>query len=268
MSASPSPPAAGEAGLPEFARPPLQEVALAVVFDPMPGLRAIELGPLHQAWRAVYPQVDEQPPLPPDQGDGQGITVTFGAPPLNRHLFASPDGGRLLQLQADRLILNWRRGGPLGEQYPRYSVLAPELAARLAEVDDFAVSRTGRGLSPKRVELTYVNLIGGSSGRPHLDAVVTGVKGLVSDVLDEPEEVHLSQTWAAVGTHLLTLTSAANPGISPDGGPVVVLTLSVRGTVHAGDLTLSVLDQAHAYLVRAFTELTRPPMHDQWGRNR
>lgn len=267
MSASPPLPAAGVAVLPEFSRPPLQEVALAVVFDPMPGLRAIELGPLQETWRTTYPQVDEQPPLPPDHDDGQGITVTFGATPLNRHLFASPDGGRLLQLQGDRLILNWRRSGPQGEQYPRYSVLAPELAARLAEVDNFAVSRTGRGLSPRRVELTYVNLIGGSSARPRLDAVVRGIELLGSD-LDEPDEVRLSQAWAAVGPHLLTLTSAATPGIGQDGGPVVVLTLSVRGTIHAGDLALSVLDQAHAYLVRAFTELTRPSMHDQWGRNR
>lgn len=252
--------------LADFERPPLQEVALAVGFDELPGLRAIELGSLWRTWQQDYPTLDEQPPLPPDSGDGEvGFLVSFGAPPLGRQLFSAADGSRLLQLQADRLILNWRRS-PDGGAYPRYPVLRAEVERRLADVQTLSQDRDGRPVAVRRVELTYVNLIAGAEGPPALAEVIVGVGEADVGWLGAPQEERLVRRWSPVGPYELTLSCLAAPGATPDGVSALVLTLSVRGTVPSSAAVWETLDAAHSHLVGSFTALTRPSMHEIWRR--
>lgn len=252
--------------LPDFERPPLQEVALAVGFDEWSGLRAIELGPLWQSWRQEYPHLDEQPPLPPEPGQGgTGFLVSFGAPPLGRHLFTSADGSRMLQLQADRLILNWRRPQG-GGAYPRYPALRAEVQRRLSELQDFSRDRRGAPLLVRQVEVTYVNLIAGTGGVPALADVLVGQAETADDWLGTLQEERLVRRWSAAGPEELSLSSVAAPGGVYEDSPVLALTLSVRGTVPTTERVWDTLDSAHAHLVRSFTALTLPSMHERWGR--
>lgn len=254
------------APIPDFDRPPLQEVALAVGFEVLLGLRAIELGPLWRTWQQDYPTLDEQPPLPPEPGDGEtGFLVSFGAPPLGRQMFSAADGSRLLQLQADRLILNWRRSVD-GGAYPRYPALRAEVERRLDDVQTLSRDRDARPIVPRRVELTYVNLIAGTDAVPTLADVLVGQGTTEVGWLGASPDERLVRRWPPVGPYELTLSCIAAPGGTPGGVPVLALTLTVRGTVPTPDAVWKALDAAHVHLVRSFAAFTRPSMHEKWGR--
>src|SRR5687768_12321700 len=79
--------------------------------------------------RRQFPGLERQPPLPPmsetfDQRPGlPSINVQFSDPAsLPRLWLVSQSGEELVQLQHDRLSLNWRRVGT-STSYPRYKHL-------------------------------------------------------------------------------------------------------------------------------------------------
>jgi uncharacterized protein (TIGR04255 family) len=266
----PSSAAMGWDGLPDFARPPVREVALAVGFQPLTHLRAVQLGELWSSWRELYPIIDEQPPLPPFTSPtfNRGLSVSFGPPPINRQWFLSSDGDRLVQLQSDRLIVNWRETA--GQSYPRYEELRAECASRLRDVAHFSEEGGWGTLNLTDIELTYVNVVVDAEGRPARaeDVLTTLVAAPASDTVGQSTDTRVVQTFRAPDLSNLDLTVSAGPGADARGEPALVMTVVVRGTVAAADqfAALTLLDAAHVRLVRGFTELTRPTMHQLWGR--
>lgn len=248
--------------MPSFTDPPVQEVALGIGFRPLAGLHAVQLGPLWQLWCQNYPHLEEQPALPASGDVRAGFAVSVGPPPMSRHWFLSPDGDRLVQLQADRLVVNWRQTA--GQDYPRYEALRDELVERLDDVQRFSSDGGWGSLAPTDVEVTYVNLVQGQDGRrPALEDVLEGVTGL--DIPGVAVETQLAQhyRWSDAPETELTLTAGA--GAAPN---TLVLTLVARGRVGEPQIeaSLTALDTAHERLVRAFTAATRTSMHQAWRR--
>src|SRR6266849_9126856 len=112
--------------LPAFDNPPVVEVASSVQFGTIPGLDAVRLGLLWSAYRDDYPRTEQYPPLPHE-------IESFGAPSPSQVMFSmasmiSPrcwflngeKGTRMLQVQHDRFVLNWRKLDIDEEQYPHY----------------------------------------------------------------------------------------------------------------------------------------------------
>src|SRR4051794_5656712 len=101
--------------LPDFRKPPLNEVVLGIQFNPVPGYSQIYAGEVWGLFRARFPQVQEMPALPPNfetfgipQGPQIGFNVLAGAS-HDRFWFLSPAGEQLIQFQMDRLLHNWRK---------------------------------------------------------------------------------------------------------------------------------------------------------------
>ena len=96
---------------PNYRNAPLIEVALSVQFKQKPQFAGAHAGIFWQRIEQVYPEVQEHPPLGPiDElfGPSQMSAIEFQlGPPGSRHWFLSRDGHRLVQLQRDRLALNW-----------------------------------------------------------------------------------------------------------------------------------------------------------------
>ena len=207
MGQSPSPESAkrhGDAassGLPEYNRPPVVEVALGVQFHPLVKLRAPHVGLLWQQWRDEYPILDEVPALNPAverEGPIPGATFQISAiPPMSRYWFLNADGSRLLQVQRDRLILNWRKV-PTGPQaYPRYRTLREECVRRLGQFVDFLSAHNLGELAMTQAELNYINSlpVGAGFERPgELHRVLRALASVEeSSPLANPEEVRISQ---------------------------------------------------------------------------
>lgn len=80
------------------------------------GLRPIELGGLRETWRAEYPLVQEQPPLPPQveapiAGPPQ-VQFVVGPALQTRVWFLNEEQTELVQLQPDRLTVTGGRPLP------------------------------------------------------------------------------------------------------------------------------------------------------------
>ena len=106
------------APLPDFARPPVIEVALDVQFEPLAKLRTPELARFWMSLRERFPRAEEQVALPPmniepiEGGPEQPLQLQLQllrAPTVDRWWLLNEAASELVQVQQDRFIVNWRR---------------------------------------------------------------------------------------------------------------------------------------------------------------
>jgi uncharacterized protein (TIGR04255 family) len=267
-----------------FDTPPVNEVALALQFAE-PSVDLEVLGLLAGTLKEMFPVREQQPPLPPlSESPGHlalpNFELRFGVMSLPRTWFLSTDGHRLVQLQSDRLVLNWRRLAG-DEPYPRYTALREELLHILGQLDH-ALSVAGK--APCRVnfcELTYINEInvpGTEAGERHPDLAL--IIDLVSRVrgrtfLPQAEDAQFQVRWRIPpdqlpdGAGVGRLYVAVSPGFRADTQlPVYGMNLTAR-IVPPPDTQLlaavTLLDVGHDWIVRGFADLTTEDMQQQWG---
>lgn len=262
--------------LPEFGRPPVVEVALGVQFRPIFGLRPIELAELRERWRERYPIVQEQPLLPPSIESPAGVPITVPfviGPSLQTRLwFINRDDTELVQLQHDRVTVNWRQTSA-DEPYPRYPHVREAFAERFDEVRRF-VDEKGLGtIGLTQVEVTYINAIepeGGQLGR--LDWLLKGWRTNDDHHMGAPTQARAALVFDVpdVARPPVRLYVAVDPAQRPDGRPVLFMTLTFRGAPadEGVDEALRLMDQGHEHVVRSFAELTPDEMHSKWERQR
>lgn len=263
-----------DGGLPEFDAPPVVEVVLGVQFRPLFGLRPIELGPLREAWRPTHPVVQEQPLLPPAieaPAGGPRVAQFVVGPALNTRVwFLSEDTSSLVQLQHDRLTVNWRQVASTA--YPRYPAVRASFAERSADLSRFVDEHALGRLSVTQAEVTYINAIEATQEELGDLGRVFRHWNVPASHLGQPEQAQCTLVFPipGAGRPPVRLYAAVNPAQRPDGTPSLFLTLTVRGAPAGDDLeeALRFMDQAHAHVVRSFAELTPETMHARWERRR
>jgi uncharacterized protein (TIGR04255 family) len=264
----------------DFRHPPLNEVVFSVQFD---GEIIDEVGVLAEFWPKIknyYPRHEKQPPLPP-------ASENFDVPPpppelqfrlmqgvpSQRYWFLSEDATLIVQVQADRLMFNWRQVAG-DEEYPRYDTLAPQFAA-LLETFLSCDSVDAESAAVDWVELQYINPIeahGDSQTHGQLARILNFlVADPPRDVLPPVEDTQVQQRFriqGADGAPQGRLYLTAVPAFRAiDGVPVYVVTLLARGRPSEAPLSDGVtnfLDQAHDLIVKGFREVTTPEMHELW----
>ena len=262
--------------LPSFGSPPVVEVALGVQFRPLAGLQSLRLSPLRERWRPDYPRVEDHPPLPPVteaniSAGTPSLQLTLGDSPKVRHWFISESGADLVQLQQDRMIVNWRRGDPPTD-YPRYSRMRAVFVDRARDLATFVAAERMGELQINQVELNYINAIELPARHlGQLEFVLESWSGLPEHHLGDPEEARVSLAFRVpgLGREPSRLYVSADPAIGPDGGQILFLAFTVRGAAAGPTLeaALAFMDAAHEHAVRSFDELTTEPMHSTWGRH-
>lgn len=269
---------------PSYKHPPVAEVALAVYFSPQVALRSVHAGRLWEKWRDRYPVTEDQPPLPPVMPETFPLKPSapfqfVGGFPGTRVWYRSKSGDRLLQVQPDRFVLNWRRT-PDDEAYPRYESLRPQFEQEVIEFLAFLVEEGLDEPSISQAEVSYNNPIPMTSlGEPlDLGSILAPWSGAFSDTflpLPESGSVHLRFQIAdpSTGEPVGRLYVDADPAIyqaRPDQPleEVFMLQVFARGFPLGGGLdgALHFLDLGHDWVVRGFTSLTTMSMHKRWGR--
>lgn len=195
--------------------------------------------------------------------------------------YVSDDGSRVLQVQRDRLVLNWRRTTP-GREYPRYDSLRPAFEEALQKLLAFA-GEQGLGTPVIRhVEVTYVNPIPVATV-----AQARGIAGLLApwsgkfsdDFLPEPSDAQLFTRYSIPGEdgsqigwlNVVARSALQQPvGTATEPEDVYLLRLYARGRpLHDGvGGALRFLDIGHEWVVRGFTSVTTASMHEVWRRER
>lgn len=242
---------------------------MAMEFVPPSDLDGIALVRMQDLWVDEYSELQETPGIPPTQVQATGqVQVQFGEPP--RRIWATqPNTGLLLQTQADRLVLNWRKEFSRGP-YPGYSVLREELARKWATFEHW-LSNTGRkSPSPHLVEFTYVNQveIGSDEGlsslltlirQPDLELPGSDQLGQFSftrEVTGDgdnlfPAQISLSGQPSQLGDRkvfVFTVTCRVLPASKADGDP------------------FDALDAAHALASHTFVAAVTSEKQQAWGR--
>lgn len=263
--------------LPDFERPPVAEVAIALSFEPLLRLRQAHLGSFWQQLRDEYPTVDDRPPVETHLEElGVIVPPAFElrlveAPRTSRAWFLSADGTRLIQLQADQLILNWRGEG---EQYPRFEALAASVFERLEQLNSWAENETLGEVVPRQVEITYVNRLGpeplASYFTPLNDVPPTG-GGLAPKPLDASfaTRYDVGGSGGTIGRVYVDARAVADPA---GDTPTIVNTLTLVFRAPATSFATSDLERlltvGRDAMVTLFTTLTTPEQHTHWGRTR
>lgn len=267
--------------LPEFENPPVVEVAISVQFA------RLDLAPAQIGKYAIdlaecgYPKIETHPPIVKvmerfGENPSTEATPDFQSPQdMVRHWFASEDKTRLIQLQRDRFVHNWRKLGT-AVPYPRFDTLRSEFQTRLSEFVSFTESQGIGSIEPDQCEVTYVNHIRPSgvwSTFKEMSKAVGISDSQFSDTfLPNPHDMRANARFIIAGTDDKPIgrlhVSCQCARDSETNEPLFVLTVIARGAPLGNgiDGAMKFIDVARQWVVRGFASVTTPAMHEAWGR--
>jgi len=269
--------------LPEFENPPVVEVAISLQFKPFELIRAAHFGILWESLRREgFSRVEDHGELEPafeefGTKSGGRVGVRFqafdDAPPLPRIWFLNQARNELIQVQRDRLIVNWRLGAR-SEPYPRYVNILKRFRSALEIFLAFTAAENLGNLVPTQCEVTYVNHMRSGLGwinHGEIYKVICPWRNQYSDgYLSTPEDVGfvaryrmVNEAGAAIGRLHVHLQPAFQ---NSDGQPIFAMNLTARGQPEPADLNgaFRLFDLEHEWIVRGFTSITTKNMHDIW----
>lgn len=254
-----------------FQKPPIVEVALGILFQPIHNLMAPHLGLLWHKWKAEFSQFGEAPPLPPSielqqAGASPEIQVSLSAlPPLRRTWFLGTDGQKLIQVQRDRFIYNWRKDSEKST-YPEFTATFKEYCGRFDEFLSFLAEQNLGPLQPLQYEMTYVDHILTDLG-PGAESAIDLCRHILpriswqrqnASTLADPvgfESRLVFDLPQGTGRVHVSIQSASR---ADTGQPLIIMESVARGAAGppAPETMKSWFETAHESLIDVFTGLT------------
>lgn len=158
-----------------FDRPPVDEVVLSVLFEPLYRLLAPHLGDIWKEYkRDGFVDIGEHPPVIPAVEKFPNPTkrpeLRINVTDLPRLWFIHEDDSQIIQVQRDRFTFNWRRTTP-EQQYPGFSVILNCFQVfynRFCQI----ISRLEAGtVTPSQFELTYIDQLFQGTDWDTLDSI-------------------------------------------------------------------------------------------------
>lgn len=260
--------------LPSYARPPVAEVVLTIQFvEPLP-VDFFALAELADAFSDRYPIKEAQPSLSPMALEATPVALRLDVgqvADLPRLWFLDEDGSRLVQLQSDRLSVNWRRSSDPEDEYPRYDSFVRPMA-------EDAWNRLVRGLAEHNIdppqiqlcEVLYINPIEADglvwTEHSELANVIAPWSGSYSDdFLPAPSHVSMTIRYELPNSDGWMLAELHPTQRADNGTPTYLLQLTARGSCEGSyQSALLFFDTAREWIVRGFTSLTTKDMHAHW----
>jgi uncharacterized protein (TIGR04255 family) len=185
----------------------------------------------------------------------------------DRFWFLRKDGDELIQFQQDRLLHNWRKIGDATNEYPRYESMAARFRGELERLQDYMNKLSPQTLAINQCEVSYINHIAVDSGK----LIASDWLRFLSFLDKEPDDFAVSFREVIrdnEGQPFARLNCDATIGIKEDRQPVILLTLTVRGTPKGQDIDscIEFLAMGRDQIVCKFAELTTNEAHKKWGR--
>lgn len=264
--------------LPDFENPPVEETALSIQFAPIPRFGIPHYGLYWSRIRDQFPQFEVQTPI--QNVMEQYETAARNAPRFGIRFVNAPDlrcwfldetTTRLIQLQQDRFVHNWRRVKG-DEKYPRYENVRETLSAEWRRFCSFLNEERMDQPDVNQCEVTYVNHIEyfkGWANYGELGKVIrlwseTGSWGF----LPPPERVNMKMNYLLPDNSGRLHVSLAPVIRARDATEVLQVTLTARGAPKSAKLddVFSWLDLGREWVVKGFADFTSEVMHKNWGR--
>jgi uncharacterized protein (TIGR04255 family) len=266
-----------------FGRPPVNEVYLAVQFGGEVSDEVFALGDFWPRIREEFPHFERQPALPrveekfevPPVSSGTVFPFQFGtgAPP-QRYWFVSADSTRLIQVQPDRFLFNWRRVRP-DDAYPRFRTLLPEFERLFNTLRESLPEDRRAAATADWCEVGYINHVEAPAdhdARAHLP--LSGILRFVlepeTEALRPIEDMQLQvrsliggEDNAPLGRIYLSAVPAYR---TTDQMPIYVIEMTVRARP-AGPAVADLLEffrRGREMVVTTFRDVTTDEMHVAW----
>jgi uncharacterized protein (TIGR04255 family) len=262
-------------GTPDYMNPPIVELAISAQFSPLTKLSAGHFGLLWKELGADWTDPADAPPIEDqyelfDRPRAQGLRLQLRPIHLPlRFTIGHKCKDRLVQIQASRFCLNWRKRN---QTYPTYKKLIGEFEGLFTRFEEFAKRQ---GLDPVEVnqwELTYIDAFPkGEEWENETDwgRILPGLFGnLFSTEGLNLTLVHRAAEWSyEIGTKRGRLhLSAALGQVQGDKRDALLLTTTARGPVGAsGTKTLRAgLDLGHDAAYAAFDRIVSAATKKRW----
>lgn len=270
--------------LPNYSKPPLIEVALSVQFKELTQFRTVHAGLFWEKCKRKFPNFAEHPPINP-------VFETFGGKPrlsfspkielvsglqVPRYWFLDKSENRLIQIQADRFIHNWRKV-QTKDKYPRYEDIKKQFLTEFKKFKRFIKENNLGRVFPNQVEITYVNHITSEKNE--------GLHKSFGNVFSIWNNRRFSKNVGALeveqfsskfvidghkGGPIGRLHVKAIPAVNSAGELIIQFELVARGNLEKPTIKAveEFMDLGREKIIFGFTELTTPKMHERWGRKK
>jgi len=248
------------------------ETVLGIQFDPIQNWSLLDFGLLWNELKDDYPMHETKPPVGvPDAGE---VIFQFNGDnqlPLRLWLHHK-DGKKLIQVQTDRFLHNWRKYVP-DQPYPRYSdSIRPSFELEWKRFTNFLESRNMSVPNINSCEIAYVNRFEESKEWNSLDElprIVNLWAGTAhSSFLPTPSLAAFQTVYPLENIVGGSLSVTCQPVSEKDGKRSFHMVLQVSGQVKSSNLedVLYFFDSGHKWIVETFDEITTSSMHNLWQR--
>lgn len=246
--------------------PPVVTVMLTVQFEPaLSSLTILDIARLFELFEAQYPvfthvnragaMITDPRTITPG-----GVIEVNALDRLPRVSFSSPDLGRAIFFQDDRVSVNWQRQSPLDEEtdYPHFDGLLESLNSELDTLLSWLQTNQFPSVVPSVAEVAYSNAFNLQIGdrRRSMSEIFT--------FFNNPRQAPMSAfnfAWSELvrpveysGTEITgVLNMQTGIGLSPAGSPVALFSLTGNSVVTGDWDSLSeVLTEVHDRVAEIF----------------
>lgn len=262
-----------------FKNPPVVEVVAGIQFA---DLNAVEFfSSIESLWitlgKDFYVSREIKQPLSKLDEDGQNRLRFVQSnddfmPP--RMWFLSKEKEFLVQVQADRLIFNWRKLSDAEDGcYSNYETKVwAHFDKAITQLDKYVQTKLGQKLLIEAMELSYYNAIpfDDFGGPKNIHACIKGMNWTALDnPALEPDTVHF--LWGVPFNRFSNLQIQGLTGRNlVSGDPILRFDISSKGAVpepfeYKDSQFRSWFDESHTQITSSFAALTTDEMHKKWG---
>lgn len=264
------------AHLPDYKKPPLNEVVLDVQFSPIPGYKLIHSGEIWSLFRERFSEIQEHPPIPPafetfgpQEPSRPGLEFVHG-PIHPRFWFVEPGETELIQFQPDRLIHNWRNLGKGAGKYPHYEHIASEFDEELRQLDSYFYSKFSQKLNFNQCEIGYINHIEFDEDWS-TDSPKEIFRLLHFEERDQVTDFSLSfrrVIKSENGEPYARLVVDIRKAVAGQSKPTFLAHIRVRGLPERATIpgVLEFMAKGRELIVNTFTDITTKKAHKRWER--
>jgi uncharacterized protein (TIGR04255 family) len=265
--------------LPEYDRPPVDEAAIAIQFPQIQGYSRELVGAFCQASKDEYPVFDDSQPRVEPAIESLNVqvrpavpTMVIGGPGRERTWVVSEDDTRLLQLQDNMYVCNWRRRRS-SDEYPRFEPLWNRFWTGFNRLRRLVAEQGLPSIQVRQIEVTYINWIVDMPSTQFLSVLggtdLTGVSSLGA-----PEDQALLARYLMrdAGNPFGRLLLSCQPALRADEffpGPGYQFSLTARvpltPATRSNEELARLIFQCRVTIVEAFTKLTGASAQESWG---
>lgn len=253
-----------------FAKAPLTEVICGVTFN-APEFSSVHFGLYWQHIKAQYPG------LPKDTHPIGEVPLLSIPPKLRRVWFESLDTHKVLQLQADKFLFNWRKL-ETESKYPHFQEVYQEFEQEWQRFqtwwDDFSKENPRESPSPfdrlevVQYELTYLNQISEALGWQSVadsPAIFNFLGGWKDFPLGNPQTQNVNLEFA-LPDHLGTLSLVVGQAIKlEDNSPMLTCEITARSGFELDRSPRQWFEETHELVVKSFMHLLQDQIKQAWG---